>query len=209
MPSEESMPLKISPATLADLYEQLGSCVNGLRNACDRLDEVSTRMIQMGERLAKVETRLNGHNAPAVDTSRSPSNLYESVGKRIEQRGEEVTERIKLEAIVAAQKAVAEEIAEHGRLEAAHLRQEAETAAAQLKLAHDASIAAIELKHKRSMSRIAIVGAVITTLLASGVFAAVKTLFSTEAAQAETQKVLKRIEAKQAKSTRPDAAMEP
>ena len=201
MPSEENSPLKISPATLADLYEQLGSCVNGLQNACGRLDEVSTRMIQMGERLAKVETRLNGHTQS--DSPRSPSNLYAAVGRRIEEQGEEVTERIKLEAIVATQKAVADTLAEKSKADAERLKQLAEVEAVRLKTANDVTLSVMELKHRRSMLRVTFAGAILTMLAGTGIFTAVQTLLSTRAAQSETQKTLKRIEAKQAKAVEP------
>lgn len=208
--SEENAPLKISQATLADLYEQLGSCVTGLRDACDRLNEVSTRMIQMGERLAKVEVRLNGHTPPPPDLPRSPSNLYEAVGKKLEQQGEEVTERIKLEAIVAAQKAVAETLAEKAKEEADRLEQASKVEATRLRIANDAALNEMELKHRRSMLRVTFAGAILTMLAGTGIFTAVQTLLSTRAAQTETQKTLKRIEAKQARTaSRPDAAVGP
>lgn len=209
MPSEENALLKISPATLADLYEQLGSCVTGLRDACDRLDEVSTRMIHMGERLAKVEVRLNGHTQAPPELPRSPSNLYEAVGKKIEQQGEEVTERIKLEAVVAAQKAVADTLAEKARTDAEQLKQAAEIEALRVKTDSDRALAQIELKHRRSMLKVTLAGAILTALAGTGIFTAVQTMLSTKVAQSETQKTLKRIEAKQLKLVKPDTAVEP
>lgn len=226
-------PIPVSATILGEIRQEIAEAATVATKTWDLVQVMSSRQQQQGQDLAVLTSRFSDlkkeHDERMEDGScppdggrpqRSPSNLYESVGKRIEQQGEEVTERIKLEAIVAAKAAVADEIAEHGRIEAARLRQEAEVAAAQLKadteakaaqlkLDHDAKIAEIEMRHKRSMSRIAIIGAIVTALIGTGVFSAVRTLFSTEAAQAETTKVLKRIEAKQAKMAQPDAAVEP
>lgn len=225
MDESKDKPITVSATILGEIRTEIAEAATIAKNTWDLVQQMAQRQQQQGQDLAVLSSRFgdlkqehdermeDGGCAPMESlpvTPRSPSNLYAAVGKRLEQQGEEVTERIKLEAIVAAQKAVADQLAERAQEEAARLRQETEIKAAQLKLDHDASIAMIELKHRRSMSRIAVAGAILTALIGTGVFTVVQSMFSSsKAAQAETQKALKRIEAKQAKITRPDAAMEP
>jgi len=218
-------PITVSATILGEIRAEIGE-VHGLALAnAQQLENVLDRQVQLGRDMTAMVTRFDrverehveqmaaGGCAPvepAPGAPRSPSNLYESVGKRLEQQGEEVTERLKIEAILAAKEAVAEEIAEHNKaaaertrqaveVTAAQLKADTEVKAAQLKLNHDAKIAEIEMKHRRSMSRIAIGAAIVTALIGTGIFSAIRTLFSTEAAQAETTKALRRIEAKQAR----------
>ena len=102
-----------------------------------------------------------------------------------------------------AQKAVADTLAEKSKADAERLKQLAEVEAVRLKTANDVTLSVMELKHRRSMLRVTFAGAILTMLAGTGIFTAVQTLLSTRAAQSETQKTLKRIEAKQAKAVEP------
>lgn len=187
--------------------------------------ERSTRAVELLEALpcAHHSARLAVLEARA-GSMKSPSNTYQAVVGHLDQHAEQIedglTDRINLAALQAV-RAAADEQAEReaARLErereamAAQLKLEAEKRAAQLKADADMALAAIslkhqelELKHKRGMSRVKIVGAVLALIATSGIVATVKGLVSSEAAQQETQKSLRRIEAEQAKQVRlPDA----
>jgi len=214
---ENSGLLKVSQATLADLYEQIGSSVMGVKNVCERLEETNKRLSGLpctlhGERLAKVETRMNGAEMRSVEQvqqeedvgqTRSPSNLYAAVGAKIDKRSEEVTERI----AVVARDAVTSAIEERAAKEAIRLKTEREEEATRLKQENERELQKIDLQHKRAMNWLKVVAAAVA-LLGGGTFATMRAMFSTtEAAQVETQKTLKRIEAKQAKL--PDASVRP
>jgi hypothetical protein len=185
--------------------------------------ERSTRAVELLEALpcAHHSARLAVLEARAGSV-RSPSNTYQVISGQLDQHAEQIedglTDRINLAALQAV-RAAADEQAEReaARIErerdamAAQLKLEAERRAAQLKAENDAALAAIalkhqemELKHRRSMSRVKLFGAVLGVIVASGIFATIKGLLGTEAAQVETQKSLRRIEAKQATRS-PDA----
>jgi len=217
----------ITPAiarVVADLSHEDGRLAGALESLAMQVQDAVAHMrglecnehrrvlAEHGESLIEIKKRLSAdlgvhiRRPPSDEYNRkTASGLYEKVGGKLEARAEEVTERLELIADQAAHKAVARELEERAAADEARRKVEREERDERARQA----LLDIELRHKRSMSKIKIAGAILGLLVTSGIVATVKGLLGSEAAQVETTRTLKRIEAKQAKMSPPDMGAPP
>lgn len=199
-------PVVLSQATLGDIYTQLARIDERTALTAERvaqlpchyhLGEISALRAKV-ERIEKDEERRANDRAEEreivdhshqLDTppSKSPSALYQAVGAKIERAAEDATGKFDLLALQATQKA-ADDLA---------------------KKQHEAALRALELQHERAKSWLKIAVVALGLLGGGGGIAAVKAWINADAREAKTEQVLKRIEQRQGKLPRPDAAVEP
>lgn len=186
---ENGIPAAVA-AAIADLAHE-----NGRVAGC--FEAVSIQIAELGSRVGGLPCAAHLARLDAIDaklSTKSPSNLYEAVGARIDKHEDEVTERLNL----VAREAVASAIEDRAQKEAERLKQE-----------NEREVQRIDLQHRRAMNWIKIVAAALGIVGGGGGIVALKALWGAEDGQVKTEQALRRIEAKQAKPAviivRPDA----